>query len=123
MEKILQYHYTLCLVYLFSREPLCSNVVFGVFFFFCFVLLFFFSIVGLILSPKKMAMELSLGSSARVLKLDGCTDKSVSASCLCLLILSWHTVRCAAVPPLENSDSFKVGPSRHDTEEAPVDGK
>lgn len=48
---------------------------------------------------SNMAVELSFGSSTRVLKLDGCTNKSVSASYLCLLILSWHMARCTVVPP------------------------
>lgn len=94
VEKILQCHYTLCQVYLFSREPLCSNCFCFWFFCVCVFLFFLFD-----LESRKMAVELSFGSSVRVLKLDGCTNKSVSVSYLCLSILSWHTVRCAAIPP------------------------
>lgn len=53
---------------------------------------------GLIWSYK-MAVELFFGSSARVLKLNGCINKSVLASYLCLLILSRRTSRCTVDPP------------------------
>lgn len=46
-----------------------------------------------------MAVELSFGSSVRVLKLDVCTNNFVTASYLCLLILSWRTAWWVAIPP------------------------
>ena len=89
-KKILQCHYTLCQAYLFPRRAFVFKGWFSFFLFFFFWLDF---------ESKKMAVELSFGSSVRVLKLDSCTNQSVSASCLCLLILSWRTARCTAVPP------------------------
>lgn len=79
-----------------SPESLCVQIVFVFGFFVC-VCVFLFFLFDL--ESRKMAVELSFGSSVRVLKLDGCTNKSVSVSYLCLSILSWHTVRCAAIPP------------------------
>lgn len=56
-KKILQCHYTLCRVKLSPAEPSCSEVVLHFFFFW-------------LDFESKMAEELSLESSVRVLKLD-----------------------------------------------------
>lgn len=81
VEKILQYHYTLCYVYLLVK-PLHMKAV----------LLFFFV---LFLVWVKKWLELLLEARWRVLKLDICTNVSVSLCVfsLCLLILSWHLMR------------------------------
>lgn len=88
-------------------EPLCSTVVFHFF--------------GLI-SSEKMAVELSSGSSARVLKRDSCTNKSLSASHLCLLILSRRTARSAARPPSNTLIHSRRDHLPNVQEKAPVDG-
>lgn len=114
-KKILQCHYTLCQVYLFPMEPLCSKVVFHFFHFLFFFLAWFW--------VKNMAVELSTGSSVRVLKLDSCTNESVSAFLLVFIdsVLAYGEMHCGS--PLKTLIHSRWDPLRKNTGKAPVDGK
>lgn len=69
-----------------------------------------------------MAVEPSYRSSMRVLKLDVCTNEAVFCVLLVFIdsVPAYAEVHCGS--PLENSDSFKAGPSSQSTGKAPVDG-
>lgn len=115
VEKILQYHYTLCYVYLLVK-PLHMKAV----------LLFFFV---LFLVWVKKWLELLLEARWRVLKLDICTNVSVSLCVfsLCLLILSWHLMRWSLFfffpSHSKTLDSFEVRVYFWTTGKAHVDGR
>lgn len=72
---------------------------------------------------KNMAVELSTGSSVRVLKLDSCTNESVSAFLLVFIdsVLAYGEMHCGS--PLKTLIHSRWDPLRKNTGKAPVDGK
>lgn len=72
---------------------------------------------------KNMAVELSTGSSVRVLKLDSCTNESVSAFLLLFIdsVLAYGEMHCGS--PLKTLIHSRWDPLRKNTGKAPVDGK